>query len=322
MINFLQAAILGLIQGVTELFPISSLGHSVILPALFGWDLNQNNPSFLTFLIVTHLATAIVLFVFFLKDWIEIFKGLGRSVRDRRISAGDTYAKLAWLLIAGTIPAGILGLVLEKPIRGLFASPLLAAGFLVANGLVLFAAEALRRRRTAPAPVSVSARSDATQGSGVAASTQELATPDSRAAVSVGNIDMADSRLAGLSWKQAFGIGSAQAAALLPGISRSGSSMVGGLLSGLSHEQAARFSFLLATPIIGAAAILKLPEVFNPTMADERGAFLVGAVCAAAAAWFSTKFLLRFFETKSLTPFAIYSVIGGGIYFTALLLLG
>jgi undecaprenyl-diphosphatase len=320
MINILQAAILGLIQGVTELFPISSLGHSVILPSLFGWDLDQNNPSFLTFLIATHLATAIVLFLFFLKDWIEILKGLGRSVRDRKISAGDTYAKLGWLLIAGTIPAGILGLVLEMPIRGLFASPLLAAGFLVVNGLVLFAAEALRRRRTAPAPVS--ARIAATQGSGLAASTQDLATPDSRTTVSVENIDMADSRLAGLSWKQAFGIGSAQAAALLPGISRSGSSMVGGLLSGLSHEQAARFSFLLATPIIGAAAILKLPEVFNPAMADERGAFLIGAVCAAAAAWFSTKFLLRFFETRSLTPFAIYSVIGGGVYFTALLIFG
>lgn len=320
MINILQAAILGLIQGVTELFPISSLGHSVILPALFGWDLDQNNPSFLTFLIATHLATAIVLFVFFLKDWIEIFKGLGRSVRDRRISADDTYAKLGWLLIAGTIPAGILGLVLEKPIRGLFASPLLAAGFLVVNGLVLFAAEALRRGRTTPDPVP--ARSAASQGSGLAKSAQDLATPDSRTAASVENTDMADSRLAGLSWKQAFGIGTAQAAALLPGISRSGSSMVGGLLSGLSHEHAARFSFLLATPIIGAAAILKLPEVFNPAMADERDAFLVGAVCAAAAGWFSTKFLLRFFETKSLTPFAVYSVIGGGVYFTALLLLG
>ncbi|QCO96461.1 undecaprenyl-diphosphate phosphatase [Arthrobacter sp. 24S4-2] len=319
MINILQAAILGLIQGVTELFPISSLGHSVILPALFGWDLDQNNPSFLTFLIATHLATAIVLFVFFLKDWIEIFKGLGRSVRDRKISAGDTYAKLGWLLIAGTIPAGILGLVLEKPIRGLFASPLLAAGFLVVNGLVLFAAEALRRRRTTPALVS--SRS-AKPELGVATSAQDSSTPDSSMTASLENTDVADSRLAGLSWKQAFGIGSAQAAALLPGISRSGSSMVGGLLSGLSHEHAARFSFLLATPIIGAAAILKLPEVFNPAMAEERGSFLVGAVCAAAAAWLSTKFLLRFFETKSLTPFAVYSVIGGGVYFTALLLWG
>lgn len=320
MITILQAAILGFIQGVTELFPISSLGHSVILPALFGWGLDQNNPAFLTFLIVTHLATAIVLFVFFLKDWIEIFKGLGRSIRDRRISAGDTYAKLGWLLIAGTIPAGVLGLVLEKPIRSLFASPLHAAGFLVVNGLVLFAAEALRRRKATPVPVSAPA--SASHGSGLGPSAQELATPDPHVTASVENADMADSRLAGLSWKQAFGIGSAQAAALLPGISRSGSSMVGGLLSGLSHEHAARFSFLLATPIIGAAAVLKLPEVFNPSMADERGAFLVGAVCAAAAAWFSTKFLLRFFETKSLTPFAVYSVIGGGIYFTALLLMG
>lgn len=157
---------------------ILRLAAGVILPALFRWDLNQNNPSFLTFLIVTHLATAIVLFLFFLKDWIEIFKGLGRSVRDRKISAGDTYAKLGWLLIAGTVPAGILGLVLEKPIRGLFASPLLASAFLVVNGLVLFAAEALRRRKETPAPAS--AQIAAAQGSRLAAATLDVATEDSR----------------------------------------------------------------------------------------------------------------------------------------------
>ena len=146
MINMIQAAILGFLQGLTELFPISSLGHSVILPKLFGWNLDQNSGDFLTFLIATHLATAIVLFFFFLKDWIEIFKGLARSVRHRKISPTDTYAKLGWLLIIGTIPAGILGLVLEKPIRSLFASPLTAAAFLILNGLVLFTAERLRAR--------------------------------------------------------------------------------------------------------------------------------------------------------------------------------
>jgi undecaprenyl-diphosphatase len=299
----IQAAVLGFLQGLTELFPISSLGHSVILPRLFGWNLDQNAPSFLTFLIATHLATAIVLLIFFLKDWIEIFKGLGRSVRDRKISPSDTYAKLGWLLIIGTIPAGILGLVLEKPIRALFASPLTAAAFLIVNGLVLFTAERLRRRErprvgahSAPGPDSGGSAAD---GPG---SDAKIATT--------------------LSWKQALGIGAAQAAALVPGISRSGSSMVGGLLSGLNNENAARFSFLLATPVIGAAAVLKLQELLSPAMADERGAFLVGALCSAVAAWFATRFLLRFFETRTLRPFAIYCVAGGAVYFTAMLIIG
>lgn len=292
MINMIQAIIMGLLQGITELFPISSLGHSVILPKLFGWGLDQKAPEFLNFLIATHLATAIVLFFFFLRDWIEIAKGLGRSIRDRKIAPSDTYAKLGWLLVVGTVPAGIIGLVLEKPIRNLFGSPLIAAAFLVVNGLVLLAAERLRTRdsrRAAAQPVTATA---------------------------------SDAEIAALSWKRALGIGSAQAAALIPGISRSGASMAGGLLSGLNNENAARFSFLLATPIIGAAAVLKLPELFTPAMADERGVFLVGALCAGVAAWFSTKFLLRFFETRTLTPFAIYSVVGGAIYFILMLVMG
>ncbi|MCX2748437.1 undecaprenyl-diphosphate phosphatase [Arthrobacter sp. MI7-26] len=292
MINMIQAIVMGLLQGITELFPISSLGHSVILPKLFGWGLDQKAPEFLNFLIATHLATAIVLFFFFLRDWIEIAKGLGRSIRDRKIAPSDTYAKLGWLLVVGTVPAGIIGLVLEKPIRNLFGSPLIAAAFLVVNGLVLFAAERLRTRdsrRAAAQPVTAT---------------------------------VSDAEIATLSWKRALGIGSAQAAALIPGISRSGASMAGGLLSGLNNENAARFSFLLATPIIGAAAVLKLPELFTPAMADERGVFLVGALCAGVAAWFATKFLLRFFETRTLTPFAIYSVVGGAIYFILMLVMG
>ncbi|GAA4047237.1 MULTISPECIES: undecaprenyl-diphosphate phosphatase [Arthrobacter] len=292
MINMIQAIVMGLLQGITELFPISSLGHSVILPKLFGWGLDQTAPGFLNFLIATHLATAVVLFFFFLRDWIEIAKGLGRSIRDRKIAPSDTYAKLGWLLVVGTVPAGIIGLVLEKPIRNLFGSPLIAAAFLVVNGLVLFGAERLRTRdsrRAAAQPVTATA---------------------------------SDAEIATLSWKRALGIGTAQAAALIPGISRSGSSMAGGLLSGLNNENAARFSFLLATPIIGAAALLKLPELFAPAMADERGVFLVGALCAGVAAWFATKFLLRFFETRTLTPFAIYSVVGGAIYFVLMLVMG
>lgn len=312
MINTFQAAVLGLLQGITELFPISSLGHSVILPRLFGWNLDQNAPSFLTFLIATHLATAVVLFLFFLRDWIQIFKGLGRSIRDRKIDPSDAYAKLGWLLVAGTIPAGILGLALEKPIRALFASPLVAAGFLVVNGLILFTAERLRHRRGLAVPATGTAAVSA--GITPAGATVSAQLPAEAA--------HSDADIASLSWKQALGVGAAQAAALIPGISRSGSSMVGGLLSGLNNESAARFSFLLATPIIGAAAVLKLPELFSADMADERGAFLVGALCSAVAAWFSTKFLLRFFETRTLTPFAVYCVAGGAIYFVILLITG
>ena len=313
MINLIQAAVLGLLQGITELFPISSLGHSVILPKLFGWNLDQSEPSFLAFLIATHLATAIVLFFFFLKDWIHVFKGLGRVLRDRKIGASDAYAKLGVLLVVGTIPAGILGLVLEKPIRALFATPLIAAVFLIINGLVLFAAERLRRRQ----PVAVPAQLSASAGTA-------RPVPDAPGAGGFhANTGESDAEISTtLSWRQALGIGAAQAAALVPGISRSGASMVGGLLSGLSNENAARFSFLLATPIIGAAAVLKLPELFGPAMAEERGAFIVGALCAAVAAWFATKFLLRFFETRTLMPFAIYCVVGGAVYFIAMLITG
>lgn len=163
--------------------------------------------------------------------------------------------------------------------------------FLIINGLILFAAERLRTRGKNHAP----------------------ATTDQA---------LSDAKIAKISWKQALGIGTAQAAALIPGISRSGSSMVGGLLSGLNNENAARFSFLLATPIIGAAAILKLPELFSPAMAAERPAFLLGALCSAATAWLSTKFLLRFFETRTLTPFAIYCVAGGAAYLVLMLATG
>ena len=281
-ITYFQAAILGLIQGVAELFPISSLGHSVILPSLFGWNIHQNDSYFLTFLVATHLATAIVLAVFFRADWWRILKGLGRSLRDRGIGADDADAKLGWLLVVGTIPAGILGLALEHALRKIFASPQTAAIFLCANGLLLYGAERLRRR----AP--------------------QTATDD-------------DTRIARtLSWLDATLVGAAQALALIPGFSRSGAAMGGGLLVGLSHKDAARFAFLLATPIIGAAAILKLPELAGSSGNGVRGQALVGALCAAVAAWFSVKFLMRYFETNTLMPFAIYCFVAGGaaaIYF-------
>ena len=281
-ITYFQAAILGLIQGVSELFPISSLGHAVILPHLFGWNIHQNAQYFLTFLVALHLATALVLLGFFWHDWVRIVKGLGRSLRDREIGENDTDAKLGWLLIVGTIPAGILGLTLQDALRKLFASPEYASIFLALNGVLLFGAEALRRR----APVV--AEDD-----------------DERIARTVG-------------WWQAFTVGAAQSIALIPGFSRSGASMGGGLLVGLSHKDAARFAFLLATPIILAAAVLKLPDLAGSQGNGVRGPALVGAVCAGAAAYFSVRFLMRYFETRTLIPFAIYCLCAGtacAVYF-------
>ena len=279
-ISYLQALILGLLQGVSELFPISSLGHSVILPRLLGWDIHQNDDYFLTFLVATHLATALVLLSFFWRDWVRIVKGLLRSLRMREVAPDDHAAKLGWLLVVGTIPAGLLGLLLEHPLRKVFASPQTAAIFLLLNGLLLYGAERLRRRAPGPDPLT----------------------------------DDPDERIARrTSWREAAGIGTAQAIALLPGFSRSGATMGGGLLAGLSNEDAARFGFLLATPIILAAAALKLPDLLGSKGDGVRGQALVGALGAAVSAWIAVRFLMRFFHTNTLMPFAVYCVIAGAI---------
>ena len=278
-ITYFQAIVLGLLQGFSELFPISSLGHSVILPQLLGWNIHQNDEYFITFLIATHLATAIVLFIFFFRDWMRIFAGMWRSLVDRQIAPDNHDAKLGWLLVVGTVPAGILGLLLQDSLRTVFASAQSAAFFLMLNGVMLYGAERLRRR----APV--------------------VETSDPLAS---------DQRISGeTSYRDAVGIGAAQAIALIPGFSRSGASMAGGLLTGLSNEDAARFSFLLATPIIGAAALLKLPDLFGATGDGVRGQALAASLCSAVTAWFSVRFLVKYFETNRLTPFAIYCFVAG-----------
>ena len=278
-ITYFQAIVLGLLQGFSELFPISSLGHSVILPQLLGWNIHQNDDYFITFLIATHLATAIVLFIFFFRDWMRIFAGMWRSLVDRQIAPDNHDAKLGWLLVVGTVPAGILGLLLQDSLRTVFASAQSAAFFLMLNGVMLYGAERLRRR----APV--------------------VETSDPLAS---------DQRISGeTSYRDAVGIGAAQAIALIPGFSRSGASMAGGLLTGLSNEDAARFSFLLATPIIGAAALLKLPDLFGATGDGVRGQALAASLCSALTAWFSVRFLVKYFETNRLTPFAIYCFVAG-----------
>jgi undecaprenyl-diphosphatase len=283
VITYGQAVILGLLQGVSELFPISSLGHSVILPQLLGWDIHQNDDYFIAFLVATHLATALVLLGFFWADWVRIVKGLARSLRDREIAADDADAKLGWLLVVGTIPAGLLGLLLDHKLRTVFASATSAAFFLMVNGFLLYGAELLRRR----AP-------------------QTAADDDTRIARQV-------------TWRNAFFVGAAQALALVPGLSRSGATMGGGLVVGLSHKDAARFAFLLATPIIFAAAVLKIPELLGSAGDGVRGQALVAAICSAITAYISVKFLMRYFETNTLTPFAVYCAIAGlacFLYFT------
>jgi undecaprenyl-diphosphatase len=271
LITYFQAIVIGLLQGVTELFPISSLGHAVILPKLVGWDLNQDKPYFLAFLVATHLATAIVLFLFFLPEWVRILRGLGRSIRERQIVPGDADARLAWLLVVGTIPAGLIGLLFEHALRSLFASPKAAAAFLIVNGLLLFAAEYLRRR--APGADERARNLERLE--------EKATSPE------------AEKRLATVGFREAVGVGTAQAAALFPGISRAGVTMGGGLFVGLTHEDAARYAFLLATPIIGAAALLKLPDLLGHNGDGVRGQALVGAVCAGVAAWFAVKFQMR-----------------------------
>ncbi len=275
-ISYFQAIILGALQGISEPFPISSLGHAVIAPQLFGWNIHQNDNFFLSFLVATHCATALVLFLFFLKDWMRIFRGLGRSVRGRS-TPDDTDARLGWVIVAGTIPAGIVGLALEHKLRVLFASPESAAIFLTINGALLLLFERYRRRAPEPGDYE-------------------------------GDVD---ARIAKMSFKRAFAIGTAQVAALIPGISRSGVTMGGGLLSGLSNDDAARFSFLLATPIIAAAGVLKLPTLLGSAGNGVRGQALVGAIAAAITTYLAVRFLLRFFETNRLTPFGIYCIVAG-----------
>jgi undecaprenyl-diphosphatase len=275
-ISYLQAIILGALQGVAEPFPISSLGHAVIVPSLLGWDIHQNDEFFLSFLVATHCATAVVLFLFFWEDWKRILAGLWRSVRGRS-DPSDEDARLGWVIVVGTIPAGILGLALEHKLRTLFASPTAAAAFLAVNGVLLLAFERLRRRPPRPGDY---------EGD-------------------------ADRRIARMPFKQAIAIGTAQAAALVPGISRSGITMGGGLLTGLSNDDSARYAFLLATPIIGAAGLLKLPDLLGSAGDGVRGQALVGAIAAAITTYFAVKFLLRYFETNRLSPFGVYCLVAG-----------
>ena len=281
MITYTQAIILGLVQGFTELFPISSLGHSVLIPALLHWQIDQSAESFVLLIVATHFATALVLLAFFWRDWLKVIQGFFRLVgtlaQRKEIDATDTYARLSWLLIIATIPAGLIGLIFQHKLQALFAAPKLVAIVLVLNGLLLYGIELTKRGRM---------RFENLRNSG----------------------DVAIAKLSGF---EAFGTGLAQSLALIPGFSRTGSSLGGGLLAGLDHESAARFSFLLATPIILAAAVLKLPELLHVHFSVLP--ILLGALVSGAAAYFSVRFLVSYFKTNTLIPFAWYCIIAGVI---------
>jgi undecaprenyl-diphosphatase len=308
VLTYFQAVVIGALQGVTELFPISSLGHSVLVPALIGGDWKQlvtqsstqtsETSPYLAFIVALHVATAIALLIFFRHDWVRIIRAFFRTVKptiaQRKIVARDSDERLAWLLIIGTIPVGITGLLLEHTFRTLFAKPLAAAIFLMVNGVILFIGEALRRR----APVPDDEAEHVPLGGGVALE------PQTHRPIR---------RLSTLSYLEAAVIGFFQTFALLAGISRSGITMVGGLARGLSHRDAARFSFLLATPVILAAGVLKLPTLAGSAGAHIHGQVVVGALVAGVAAYVSVRWLTHWFETRTLTPFAIYSLVFGAI---------
>lgn len=294
LLSYPEAAVIGLLQGVTELFPVSSLGHSVLLPALIGgsWghDLNVSRAEspYLAFIVGLHVATALALIVYFRRDWLRIVGGLATSIRDRQVRTPDQ--RLAWYLVLATIPVGVTGLLLEHTFRTVLSKPIPTSLFLALNGLVLLLAERLRRNSAVPVGAGGAGRADA---------------PRARTAIE------SDAALAGLPVGRAVAIGAAQIAALAPGISRSGATMSAGLLRGLNHEDAARFSFLLATPVILAAGVLKLPDLFGPLGNGIRGQVLVGSVLSGVAAYLSVRFLTRYFESRSLRPFGVYCLAAG-----------
>jgi len=300
-ISYVEAGVVGLLQGVAELFPVSSLGHSVLLPAVIGgaWqrDLSVSSPEspYLAFVVGLHVATAIALVIFFRRDWVRIVRGLLSSARRRKVSTTDE--RLAWMLVLATIPVGISGLLLEHTFRTVLSKPVPTAVFLGLNGLVLLLAERLRRRSASRSTM----RSSVTAAAGAPPRTVEADVRNERET----GIE-SDRRLASMPFGRAVLIGAAQIAALAPGISRSGVTMAAGLVKGLSHEDAARYSFLLATPVIAAAGLLKLPDLFGPLGKGIQGQVVFGSILSGVGAYISVRFLTRYFERRSLQPFGVY----------------
>lgn len=343
--TYFQAVVIALVQGLTELFPVSSLGHSVLIPAWLGgsWQTlvtqsstaDSGSSFYLAYIVALHVSTALALLWFFRADWIRIIRGFLRSLpasarlsaRERRprLSVQDKDERLAWMIIFATIPVGVAGIALEHVFRTLFAKPAAAAVLLFVNGLILLGAEALRRtaarRERANGPAARSAQAPAPVGSGRQAAAPGYPDPSGgisrrapaggRDAADVAEAERSDERISDLSYKDAVVIGSTQILALLAGISRSGVTMAGGLWRGLDREDAARFAFLLATPVILAAGVLKVPSLAGPAGAHIHGQAAVGFIVCGVAAYISVRFLERWFQTRTLIPFAIYCLAFG-----------
>ncbi len=284
-LTYFQAIVLGVLQGVTELFPISSLGHTVLFPTLFGWNelvkaQSQPESFWLAFVVMLHVGSALGLLVYYRRDWVEIITAFFRTLATRRVQTSTE--RLAWLIVVASIPAGILGLALEHQLRTLTAKPEIAAIFLMVNGLILFAAERYRRR----------------------AEVRELAIREGAKPDGARELET-------LEYREAVVIGVAQSSALVAGISRDGVTMGAGLARGLDHSDSAHFAFLLATPIILAAGIVKLPDLLGHLGNGIRGQALVACAAAAITALFTVAFLVRYFKTRTLIPFAIYCLLFG-----------
>ncbi len=383
--TYVQAFVIALIQGVTELFPVSSLGHSVLIPAWLGgsWQAlvtqssQQSSESsfYLAYIVALHCATALALMWFFRADWIRIIRGFFRSLpasvrlslqhRRPRLAVADKDERLAWMIIFATIPVGLVGVALEHTFRVLFAKPAAAAVLLFINGLILLGAEAMRRsavrrKRASAAPgagrPAQALAAAGTPGTAAAGAPGHAAVPGypatpgygspgapghpgdagraggrppaaaglgqpashrtpsgGRAGAEIGAAERSDARIARLSYAAGTLIGAMQILALLAGISRSGITMVGGLWRGLDHEDAARFAFLLATPVILAAGVLKVPSLLGPAGAHIHGQAVLGVIVCGIAAYLSVRFLVRWFQTRTLTPFAIYCLAFGAL---------
>lgn len=311
-LSYFQAIVLGILQGVTELFPISSLGHTVLFPTLFGWnDLvkaqSESESFWLAFVVMLHVGSAIGLLIYYRRDWVQIVKAFFATLPKRR--AETPTERLAWLIIVASIPAGVLGLAFEHQLRTLTAKPEVAAIFLMVNGLVLFAAERYRRR--------AQVRELAEREGRKPVAGRELDSPEHGGAVAVGVAQYEQSELEGgrildtLEYREALLIGCAQSTALVAGISRDGVTMGAGLARGLDHSDSARFAFLLATPIILAAGLVKFPDLLGHLGDGIRGQALVASAAAAVTAVFTVAFLVRWFKTRTLIPFAIYCLVFG-----------
>ena len=335
-LTYAEAGVIGLLQGVTELFPISSLGHAVLVPAIIGgsWgqdlDVSKTESPYLAFIVGLHVATATAMIIYFWRDWLRIIKGffasLGHVIAPapgtRRFQPQDTNQMLAWMIILATIPVGLAGIVLEHAFRVYFSKPLLTATFLFINGFILLAGEQARRRHAdmeaqemAADLQAVSERQKAavaagTQGGGGRHSSGQRAVKQQHANLAV----EADQRIVRRTgWRGSFLLGASQILALLPGISRDGTVMVAGMFRGLSRQDAARFSFLLSAPVILAAGVLKIPDLTGPLGAGIRGPILFGSLMSGIAAFLALRFLVRYFSDpkRTLTPFAIYCLAAG-----------